>query len=137
MKRGTAIVVTTALVALAAVLIVVFVLQLSSSHKAETQIGDRTFTVGPARSLARHTPVLFQDLRGNDLDVWVNHIEGKWLTFLAHTVDDRTCAVRWRAKTREFVDCHRVTYPPDGGALPHYATSVDSKGRVVVDFTHE
>lgn len=135
MKRGTAIVLTTALVAVAAVLLLVFVLQLSSSNKAKTQIGDTTFEVGAADRLDGEVPLLFQDLRGKGLDVWVNHTGGKWVTFLAHTPDDRRCPVQWQPKQHQFTDCHRATYPPDGGTLPHYATSVDSKGRVVVDFT--
>jgi hypothetical protein len=135
MKRGTGIVLTTALVAVAAVLLVVFALQLSSSKKAKTQIGDDTFQVGTATRLANNTPVLFQDLRNGDLDVWVNHVDTRWVTFLAHTADSRTCAVQWRPKQHVFADCRKKTYPPDGGDLPHYDTTVDSKGRVVVDFT--
>jgi hypothetical protein len=135
MKRGTGIIVTTALVAITAVLLVVFVLQLSSSDKAETQIGDETFEVGPAKTLAHQVPFLFQDLRNKDLDVWINHVDGTWVTFLAHAPGQRACAVK--PAGAGFRDCHKKTYPADGGDLPHYATSVDSKGRVVVDFTHE
>ena len=138
MKRGTGIVVTTALFAVAAVLIVVFVLQLSSSGSAKTQIGDETFQVGDAKRLANQTPLLFQDLRGHDLNVWVNHTgtdhKVGWVTFVA--LVDAKCPVEWKPKTQTFVDCHKKVYPPDGGTeLPHYATTVDSKGRVVVDFT--
>jgi hypothetical protein len=140
MKRGTGIVITTALVAVAAVLLVVFALQLSSSKSAKTQIGDETFDVGPAKRLMGRTPFLFQDLRGKDLDVWVQHIGADvatgWTTFLAHTQASRTCAAQYRPKTRTFEDCHKKTYPEDGGDLPHFATTVDSKGEVVVDFTH-
>jgi hypothetical protein len=134
-KRGTAIVLTTALVAVAAVLLLVFALQLSSSNKGKTQIGDDTFQVGPAKTLVNQVPFLFQDLRNKDLDVWVNHVDGTWVTFLAHTPGERACAVKPKPKRKEFVDCHKKTYPPDGGELPHYATSVDSEGRLVVDFT--
>jgi hypothetical protein len=139
MKRGTGIIVTTALLAVAAVLIVVFVLQLSSSNKTRTQIGDTTFEVGYAKRLTNHVPLLFPDLRNQGLDVWVNHSgtdpNAGWVTFLAHTPDSRQCAVRWQPKAKTFVDCNKQTYPPDGGDLPHYRTSVDSKGYVVVDFT--
>ncbi len=135
MKRGTAIVLTTALVAIAAVLLLVFVVQLSSSDKAENKLGDETFQVGPAKTLVRQVPFLFQDLRNKDLDVWVNHVDGEWVTFLAHAPGERACAVK--PKNKQFVDCHKKTYPPDGGDLPHYKTSVDSKGRLVVDFTRE
>jgi hypothetical protein len=138
MKRGTGIVVTTALVAVAAVLLVVFVLQLSSSDSAKTQIGDETFQVGSAKSLVNRTPLLFQDLRGKDLNVWVNHTgtdaNAGWVTFSAFVAPK--CAVEWKPKTKTFVDCNKKPYPPDGGTeLTHYTTSVDDKGRVVVDFT--
>jgi hypothetical protein len=139
MRRGQAIVLTTALVAVAAVLLVVFVIQLSSSSDPEqTRIGDETFELGDAERLATRTPFLFQDLRGNDLDVWVHHTgtdpKAGWVTFLAHT-GDRRCAVQWQPTSRTFKDCRGKTYTEDGAALPHYATSVDEKGKVVVDFT--
>jgi hypothetical protein len=133
-KRGTGIIVTTALVAVAAVLIVVFVLQLSSSNTAKTQIGDTTFEVGSEKTLKKHVPILFQDLRGKDLDVWITYAGGKWITFLAHPPNERHCAVR--PSRGAFVDCHKKRYPADGGELPHYATTVDDSGRVVVDFTN-
>lgn len=137
MKRGTGIVVTTALVAVAAVLLVVFVLQLSSSGSAKTQIGDDQFQVGPATGLVNRTPLLFQDLRGNDLNVWVNHTGTDaatgWVTFAAFAAPK--CPLAWKPKTQTFVDCKKKVYPPDGGTeLTHYKTAVDAKGRVVVDF---
>ena len=138
MKRGTAIVLTTALVAFAAVLLVVFVLTLSSNKSVKTQIGDSTFEVGPAKSLAGRTPLLFQDLRGKNLNVWVNHtgtdpLNG-WVTFAAFA--GPKCPLQWQPKSHTFRDCNKKTYPPDGGTeLRHYATAVDAKGRVVVDFT--
>ncbi len=139
MKRGTGIVVTTALVAVSAVLLVVLVLQLSSSGSVKSQLGDETFAVGDAERLTNRTPLLFQDLRGNDLDVWVHHTGGDpatgWVAFLAHTPDSRRCAVEWKPKTQTFVDCRKKTYPPDGGDLPRYPASVDDKGRVVVNFS--
>jgi hypothetical protein len=138
MKRGTGIVVTTALFAVGAVLIVVFVLQLSNNKSVKNQIGDDTFQVGDATRLLNQTPLLFQDLRGNDLNVWVNHAGVDpgtgWVTFSAFAAPK--CPLTWKPKTRTFTDCHKKVYPENGGTeLPHYATTVDSKGRVVVDFT--
>jgi hypothetical protein len=129
--------VTTALVAIAAVLLVVFVLQLSSSDSAKTQIGDEVFEVGPAKTLARRAPLLFQDLRGKDLNVWVNHTgsdpNAGWVTFAAFS--GPKCPLEWKPKTHTFVDCNKTVYPADGGDLRHYSTSVDDEGKVVVDFT--
>jgi hypothetical protein len=138
MKRGTGIIVTTALFALAAVLIVVFVLQLSSKDSVRTQIGDSSFEVGPAKSLVNRAPLLFQDLRGNDLNVWVAHTGtdplAGWTTFAAFAAPK--CPLDWQPKSHTFRDCNKKTYPADGGPeLTHYATAVDAKGRVVVDFT--
>ena len=137
MKRGTAIVLTTALVAISAVLLVVFVVSLASSDPDDTRIGDETFQVGPAERLVGRTPLLFQDLRGGDLHVWVNHVgadaESGWVTFSA-TVRNGCFIER---KRNAFVDCDGKKYPEDGGTLPRFHTEVDSEGRVVVDFTRE
>ena len=139
MKKGTAALVTTALVAFAAVLLVVFALLLSSRSGTKTQIGSATFDAGPAGRLAGKTPLLFPDLRGGDLNVWVQHTgpsdDTGWITFLAHTPDDPRCAVKWHSSTRTFTDCQGTTYPADGGELPHFKTTVDKHGHVVVDFT--
>ena len=135
MKRGTGIVVTTALVAISAVLLVVLVVQLASSDPEDTRIGDETFLVGPAERIVGKTPLLFQDLRGGDLHVWVNHLgndpNAGWITFTA-TVRNGCFIER---KRNAFVDCDGKKYPEDGGALRHFHTEVDSEGRVVVDFT--
>ena len=135
MKRGTAIVLTTALVAIGAVLLVVFVVSLASSDPDDTRIGDETFQVGPAERLVGRTPLLFHDLRGGDLHVWVNHTgtdpESGWVTFTA-TVRSGCFIER---KSNSFVDCDGKKYPEDGGALQRFHTEVDSEGRVVVDFT--
>jgi hypothetical protein len=129
-KRGTAIVLTTALVAISAVLLVVLVVQLSSSDPENTNIGDETFEVGQADRLVNRTPLLFQDLRGGDLHVWVNHVDGKWVTFRALA---NGCAVNRRGTS--FVDCNGKRYPSDGTGLQQFHTEVDSEGKVVVDFT--
>ena len=137
MKRGTGIVITTALVAVSALLLVILVVQLSSSDPDDTHIGDDTFIVGPADRIVSRTPLLFQDLRGGDLHVWVNHLgtspKSDWVTFTA-TVR-KGCFIE--RKRTSFVDCDGKKYPDDGGTLRHFATEVDSKGRVVVDFTRD
>lgn len=131
MKRGTGIVLTTALVAISAVLLVVLVVQLSSSDPEDTNIGDETFVVGRADRLVSRTPLLFQDLRGGDLHVWVNHVDGTWVTFSA-TVRAGCFIER---KRNSFVDCDGKEFPEDGEPLQQFHTEVDSEGQVVVDFT--
>ena len=137
MKRGTGIVVTTALIAISAVLLVVLVVQLSSSDPQDTHIGDDTFLVGSATRLVGKTPLLFQDLRGGDLHVWVNHTgtdpKVGWVTFSA-TVRKGCFIAR---KGTRFVDCDGKRVGDDGGTQQHFHTEVDSKGRVVVDFTRD
>ena len=93
--------------------------------------------VGKASSLEKHVPVLYQDLRGGSLDVWVQHTGGKWLVFATHPEGEaRTCQVTWSAKTETFTDpCTHATYPADGGNLQHFPTAVDKDGTVMVDFT--
>src|SRR4051812_12357162 len=52
MKRSTAWVVSGALAVIAAALLVVFVLKLSSSPQTQNNLGDEVFSVGNARTLA-------------------------------------------------------------------------------------
>ena len=126
-----------------AVLLVVFVLRRVGSGEAESQLGDPSFEVGRAETLARaverdRTPLLFQDLLQRSRDIWVQH-EGPdpkagWRAFEAHAPDQpRTCQLRWDADARRFDDpCTGRTYPPDGAGLTQYRVEVRD-GRLVVD----
>lgn len=142
MTRGRAIVVTTALLVVAAVLVLVFVLRLSTKPNARTNLAASTFTVGPAERLAPEVaiqPLLFQDLLDRSRDIYVQHLGRDsltgWSAFEAHAPGEaRTCQLRWRRSTKDFSDpCTHHVYPADGSGLPHFKTTIDTARHVVVD----
>ncbi|HZQ85394.1 MAG TPA: hypothetical protein VFA83_11175 [Acidimicrobiales bacterium] len=143
MTRRQGIVVTAALLLLAAVLLFVFVLQLSSKPGAKTTLSTSTFKVGHADALAKPIakdgPLLFQDLLNKKRDVYVQHLGGDaktgWSAFLAHPEkESRHCQIVWRKATRDFRDpCSKQVYPADGTGLPHYKVTVDPKGDLTLD----
>jgi hypothetical protein len=134
--RTRSLVIGFGLMVLAAVLVVVFVVRLSTSPDAKVQLGDDTFEVGRVRELAppidRDGPLLFQALQGKR-DIWVQHIGGDatkgWLAFEAHAPGQpRRCDVEWHQDRGEFEDeCTHVTYPVDGKGLVQYPTDVKRK----------
>jgi hypothetical protein len=127
---------------LTAVLLVVFVLQLSRSPQAKVQLGTNTFSVGRADRLqgpiALRGPLLLPALRGASLDLFVQHLgsdtDHGWLAFEAHRPGGpSTCQLQWRQADHDFVDpCDRMIYPADGQGLEQYATTVTG-GKVTVD----
>jgi hypothetical protein len=131
------------LLVITAALLVVLVLQLARSPGGKVQLGTNTFSVGGTESLAKSIesggPLLFQTLRGNELDIYVQHLgtdpASGWLAFAAHAPNQpRSCILRWNAPTRDFTDpCTGVKYPSDGSGLTMYGVTVDSHKRVVVD----
>jgi hypothetical protein len=58
-----------------------------------------------------------------------------WLAFDAHTPGQpRSCVLQWTPASSRFRDpCTTTMYPADGAGLPHYATSVNTAERVIVD----
>ena len=123
------------MVAISALLLVVFVVSLASSDPDDTRIGRRDVSSGPVRATRRSHTLLFQDLRGGDLHVWVTtparpRSRG-WVTFTATVRPDAFI----ERKSNSFVDCDGKKYPEDGGTLQRFHTEVDSEGQVVVDFT--
>jgi hypothetical protein len=128
----------------AAILLLVFVLRLSHTQGAKTQLGDSVFTVGRAAVLAPKVdaggPLLFPDLRhrSTNLNVFVQHVgpgpNRGWLAFDAHT-SDVGCLVTLDRRSRALTDCHGIRYPPDGAGLRHYQVTIDSSGKVVVDLS--
>jgi hypothetical protein len=135
-SKTKTILVGSGLLALTAVLIVIFVVRLASSPDAKVQLGDSVFEVGQVRILApeidRQGPLLFQALNGKR-DIYVQHIgddaKTGWLAFEAHGPDQpRTCALKWDQQRGEFLDsCTKATYPVDGKGLTHYQTEVNRK----------
>lgn len=143
MTRRQAIVVTSALSVLAAVLLLIFVLRLSSKPGAKNNLSTSTFKIPRADRFApeikKAGPLLFQDLLGKSRDIFVQHTgtdaKAGWSAFLAHPEGEaRTCQLVWRQKTHDFRDpCSKHVYPADGAGLPHYKVTVATSGDVTID----
>ena len=101
------------------------------------------FTVGSASqlatSVAKSGPFLFPDPQGRSRDIFVQHLGGnEWVAFEARaTGAPRQCVLRWDQGARHFTDpCDGRIYPPDGTGLVAFPTTVNDKGRIVVDLGH-
>ncbi|MDP1794592.1 MAG: hypothetical protein Q8K63_10705 [Acidimicrobiales bacterium] len=142
-RRMVAIAVT--VVSLFAVLLTVVALNVATKPNADVQLGSSTFKVGRAATLARRIkaddyPLLFQDLRNQSLDIYLQHV-GKthltgWRAIEAHAPDaPRTCQLEWNGD--EFRDpCDGTTYAADGAGLRQYQVNVVD-GVVFVNFRVE
>jgi hypothetical protein len=142
-RNRTSILLIAGLALLAAILIVVFFVRLSNQPGQRVNLGGQEFPVGKATvyapAVAKDGPLLFQALRGNQLDIFVQHLGADplrgWLAFEAHPPGEaRTCLLRWRQANHDFADpCSGRTFPADGTGLDQYTVRVDSKGNLVVN----
>jgi hypothetical protein len=100
-------------------------------------LGDQVFKAGEAKSkaekIAEDGPLLFSDPSGGkDLDVYLQHVDGKWFTIAA---GDRDCTLRWSKEDERFIEpCTGDTFPADGAGRTRYRT-VEKDGELLVDFT--
>jgi hypothetical protein len=142
-KNRTSLLLIAGLAVVAAVLIVVFFVRLSNQPGHKINVGSQEFPVGKAATyasaVAKDGPLLFQALRGNQLDVFVQHLGTNpllgWSAFEAHApTQARSCLLRWRQASHDFVDpCGGRTFSADGAGLNQYAVRVDPKTTVVVN----
>ena len=71
----------------------------------------------------------------------MHHVGGNaevgWVAFDARLPGTaRECTLEWDFARDLFVDpCTDETFPPDGGALPHYPIRVTEEGALIVDLT--
>jgi hypothetical protein len=126
-----------------AVILTVWALRIATQPGSDVNLGSDTFKVGGSRALERRIrvdelPLLFQDLRGGSIDVFVYHQRGKpfyegWLAIEAHAPGaPRTCQLTWTGSGYQD-PCDGQTYPASGKGLRRFdAQSVD--GWVIVDF---
>jgi hypothetical protein len=131
------------LAVVAAVLIVVFFVRLSNQPGHKINVGSQEFTVGKAATyapaVAKDGPLLFQALRGNELDIFVQHLGADplrgWSAFEAHSPGEaRGCLLRWRQASHDFADpCSARTFPANGAGLDQYAVRVDPKTNLVIN----
>jgi hypothetical protein len=139
----TSILLIAGLALLAAILIVVFFVRLSNRPGQKVNVGSQEFAVGKAAVLApavaKGGPLIFQALRGTQLDIFLQHLGADplrgWLAFEAHAPGEaRTCELRWRQASHDFLDpCSGRRFPADGAGLDQYAVRVDAKGNLVVN----
>jgi hypothetical protein len=133
---------------LAAALLFAVVARVASTNPgttAATDAGGRRvaqFDLGPAKAfaptIARSGPLLFPDPQGSARDIFVQHLGGTdWLAFEARAAGaPRQCVLKWEQDARRFVDpCDGRTYPADGAGLVTFPTTVNDKGRVIVDLS--
>lgn len=105
----------------------------SGNHITQFEVG-RAADFGP--KIARDGPLLFPDPQGRTRDIFVQYLgDTNWLAFEARAAGaPRQCVLKWDQAGRRFVDpCDGHIYPADGTGLVSFPTSVNSKGRVIVD----
>lgn len=142
-RRRRAVALSAVLIGTLAVFLTVFTLHSATRPNTKVHLGSDTFKVGEASALAAsirtdNYPLLFQDLRGGAIDVFVDHDRGKpswqgWRAIEAHAPNaPRTCQLKWTGN--DYRDpCTGATFPRTGEGLRRFAVSVDN-GSVIVDF---
>jgi hypothetical protein len=143
LRRRRAVALSVVIFGSAVVFLTVVTLNLVTNPDTDVQLGSDTFNVGPARTLERRIrtddfPLLFQDLRGKSIDIWVDHQRGKpfyeaWRAIEAHAPGaPRTCQIEWNGNG--FTDpCDGRTYPPSGEGLRRFEARV-VQGQVIINF---
>jgi len=118
-------------------------LHIATRPNSDVHLGSSTFRVGGAQTLARRIkaddyPLLFQDLRNNAIDIFVDHDRGRpfyrgWRAVEAHAPDaPRDCTLNWTGSG--YSDpCSGKTFPADGKGLRTFQVKV-VKGVVYVNF---
>lgn len=146
MTKGTAMVLTGIAGVVGGVLLFVVVANLVKNTAEPSSLPTATFDVGPAKerakTVAKGGPILFQDLLDRSRDIYVQHLGGgneNWRAFDAHAPEaPRRCFLGWDRNAREFVEpCDGRRFPADGTGLVGYKTTVNDKGRVLVDLRTE
>lgn len=117
-------------------------LSIATRPNANVNLGSGAFRVGFAYNLNKrinrdHYPLLFQDLRNKEIDVFVSHT-GKdfltgWHAIEAHAPDaPRTCQLAWNG-TAYRDPCNGAVYPASGTGLRRFQVNVVD-GVIYVNF---
>lgn len=143
-RRRRAVALSVVIIGTLAVFLTVLTVHLATRPNSEVHLGSDTFKVGSAKALEQRIradgfPLLFQDLRNNAIDVYVDHQRGKpfyqgWRAIEAHAPGAaRKCQLEWTGE--HYKDpCTGTTYPATGQGLRRFEAKVVA-GQVVVDFT--
>jgi len=94
----------------------------------------RAADFGP--KIEKDGPLLFPDPQGKSRDIFIQFLGGTdWRAFEARAPGaSRQCVLKWEQAGRRFVDpCTKTVYPADGAGLVTFPTTVNDKGRVIVD----
>lgn len=143
-KRRTILFTAVGAVVAAGLLFAVMTRVTSTTSTPAATGGDRTaqFELGKAtdyaKTIAKDGPLLFPDPQGRSRDIYIQHLGADdWLAFEARVAGaPRNCVVKWEAGPRHFVDpCDGRIFPADGAGLVRFPTTVDAKGKVVVDLS--
>ncbi len=143
LRRRRAVALSVVLIGSLAVFLTVAAVKVATKPDTDVQLGSDTFRVGSARPLERRIrtdqfPLLFQDLRGKSIDVFVDHQRGRpfyegWRAIEAHAPGaPRACQLEWNGSG--YTDpCDGETYPSTGEGLRRFEAKVVS-GAVIIDF---
>ena len=143
LRRRRAVALSVVLIGTFAIFLTVCTLQLATKPNSKVHLGSDAFKVGYAKTLdqrirADHFPLLFQDLRNNSIDIYVDHQPSKhfwqgWRAIEAHAPNaKRSCQLQWTG-TAYKDPCTGTAYPASGQGLRRFEAKV-VKGFVVVDF---
>ena len=105
----------------------------SGNRITQFEVG-RAADFGP--KITKDGPLLFADPQGRTRDIFVQYLGGTdWRAFEARAPGaPRQCVLKWDKAGRRFADpCDGRIYPADGTGLVTFPTTVDGKGRVVVE----
>lgn len=137
MRRSTKMITAGVAGVLAAVALLLLVLNLAGSGDVEVRLGDDEFRAGRTDSLAaaieRDGPIAFPDLLARDRPIFVQHtgagLDRGWQAFAAvASGQPATCVLEWDAGAERFTDpCTDRTYPADGTGLTQYPTRIDGR----------
>ncbi|MEY2418250.1 MAG: hypothetical protein QOG90_930 [Actinomycetota bacterium] len=142
-RRRRAVAVSVVIIGTLAIFLTVLTLRFATRPNRDVHLGSNTFRVGYAKTLearirADAFPLLFQDLRNNSIDIYVDHQRGKpfyegWRAIEAHAPEaPRKCQLEWNGSA--FTDpCDGRAYPATGQGLRRFEAKV-VKGQVIVDF---
>jgi hypothetical protein len=142
-RRGTGLVTAAATALIAAVIIAVTLVELSSSGSVKSQLGSPTFLAGYSRiyapQVAQSGPILLPDPYGKNRSVFLQHLGPDrklgWVAIQAVPPGEAPkCILHWDQGAMVFRDqCANRTWPADGTGLIRYPVTVLPSDRIRLD----
>jgi hypothetical protein len=129
--------------AIAAVVLAVTLVELSSSGSVKSQLGSPTFLAGYSRTyapqVAQYGPILLPDPYGKNRSIFLQHLGPDrklgWVAIQAVPPSEAPrCVLRWDQAAKVFQDgCAHTTWPADGTGLIRYPVTVLASDRIRID----